>query len=147
MVRITFGRCSLFLCLLLSALFVTGCTSSKTDPDDMKTVGNNTLNIPNMVRHFEKNKITIDSVHLVRPDVMQADDAIAIKVAGKEIGIYKFNVNIRKQREKLAKIIDENFVYLVGFKKNVVINGAFVMVGCDDNPKKETLEKVFMSFK
>ncbi len=147
MIRVSFNRAILLFSLLLSVAVLTGCASSKTDPEDMKKVGNNTLNIPDMVRYFEKNKIPIDSINLLRADVIHADDALSIRVAGKEIGIYKFNVNIRKQREKLARIIDDNFVYLVGFKKDVVINGAFIMVGCKDNPKKEILEKAFMSFK
>ncbi|MDD3117546.1 MAG: hypothetical protein PHQ27_00040 [Victivallales bacterium] len=143
-------KCKLMMPMLLVFLFpafffIAGC-SSVVDPNDLQTVENNVLIIPDLIHYFEKNKIPIDKVELIRADVAHANDAVAIKIAGREIGIYKYNVNIRKQREKLAHIETEKFLYLVGIKCNVLINGSFVMVGWEGNPQKELLAKVFMSF-
>ena len=131
--------------LCFSTFFIAGCNST-VNPNDLKEVDNNALIIPDLIHYFEKNKVPIETVQLIRADVAHADDAVSIKVAGKEIGIYKYNVKVKIQREKLAKIENEKFVYLIGFKKNVLVNGSFVMVGWEDNPQKELLENVFMSF-
>ncbi len=141
------NRLFLFLFMVSSMFFLAGCGNNQVDPEDLRNTGNNTLIIPDLIRHFEKCKVPIKTVQLIRPDVAHADDAVSIRVDGKEIGIYKYNVNIRKQRENLARIMSENYLYLVGFKKDVIVNRAFVMVGANENPKKELLEKSFMSFK
>ena len=135
-----FGRWSFMAALLL---LLTGCGLFSS----RETVDNNALNIPDLVRHFEKSGIKITSISLVRADVIHADDAVAIKIDGKEIGIYKFNIKIRKQREKLEHITSNGFVHLVGFKYNTITNGSFLMVGADGNPQYKELEKTFMAFK
>lgn len=108
---------------------------------------NNHKTIPDLIHYFEKSNVTIDTLALLRRDVINADDAMAIKISGSEIGIYKFNDHIKKQREKLASISAKGYVYLIGIKKTAVVNGSFVMVDSDINKKRELIEKVFREFR
>jgi|GEM_PF-1116151 len=132
----------LLLLLLSFIIFLFGCATTSAPP----AITNNHLTIPDMVRYFEKRKVPIQTVALLNRDVINCDDALSIKISGSEIGIYKFNDHIKKQHDRWVKIVQNGYVYLCGIKKRTVVNGAFVMIDSDINPKRELIEKVFMDF-
>jgi len=139
-------RCFLYclsnLTIFAFLFFGAGCAHKFSD--DIK---NNHQTIPDMVRFFEKKNITIEKIALMRLDVVNCDDALAVKIEGSEIGIYKFNIHIKKQCDRLQKITKEGYVYLAGIKKRVLVNGSFILVDSDLNKKRELIEKTFMEFK
>ncbi len=89
----------------------------------------------------------MQKVEPIRRSVAHADDAVSIEINGKGIGIYKFNIKLGKEKKKLDKVKEEGFIYLVGLKKPVVVNGTFIMVGQDTHPDGQQLIKIFNSFK
>lgn len=133
---------SLLMLALLWSIVAVGCTGISSHPQD-----NNHLTIPDLLRFFEKSGLRIESITLLRRDVASADDAVAIRIDGNEVGIYKYNSRLKKQREKLDYIKLHGVVYLAGIKKKALVNGTFVLVGMDDNRQRLIIEKVFNDFK
>jgi aerobic-type carbon monoxide dehydrogenase small subunit (CoxS/CutS family) len=107
---------------------------------------NNHLTIGDIVKHFEANKIKITHVVLLKHSVIKAHSALALKIAGKDVGIYKYDTNIRKQEKKLQWIKEHGYVFLCGIKYPAMINGSFVMIEHEKNPEKDKIIKAFKSF-
>jgi hypothetical protein len=126
--------------VLLCALLLSACAW-------LETVDNNDLTIPDLINYFKTKGVDIQSVSLIRRDVVHADDAVSIMIADREIGIYKFNKKLKRERDKIEKAELEGFIYLVGDKKPVIINGSFLLVGYDTNPQEKQIVEVFKSFK
>ena len=128
-------KISLLSALFVMLLFICGCHSFK----------NNHRPVMDMVNYF------IDSG--IQPDVIQplfpyfgAEIAVSMKIKGKDIGIYKYNINVQKQRERLETIIDSKCVYVEGMKYPVLVNGAFMLLGYEVNPMRDRIIEIFQSF-
>ena len=89
----------------------------------------------------------------IQPDVIQplfpffgAENAVSIKIKGKDIGIYKYNSNDPKQRARLETIIDNKCVYVEGMKYPVLVNGSFMLLGYEVNPMRDRIIELFYAF-
>lgn len=133
---------NVFPLMALLFLLVSGCSMISPEKKD-----NNHQTLPDLLRYFEKAGVQIESVSLIRRDIASSDDAAAVKIDGNEIGLYKYNTRVKKQREKLEYIKSHGYVYLAGIKKKALINGSFVMVGSDGNRQGAIIEKVFNDFR
>ncbi|MFA7231552.1 MAG: hypothetical protein WC071_09810 [Victivallaceae bacterium] len=133
----TMRRSLAVVCLAWFAMFFSGC-------DDLQ---NNSLTTKDMVDHFVKNGIKVEQIQPVRPDVLKATEAVAVKISGTEIGIYKYNIDVKKQQEKVERITDEGFVYVLGLKYPVLVKGTFVLIGVDTNPQKDKIIAALKTFK
>jgi len=122
--------------LLIALLFVSGCDKN-----------NNHLNLKNVTDHFVACGLKVEQVQPIEPGVLKASSAMAMKIGGKDIGIYKYDVGLDVQKKRIARISDEGFIYIVGLKYPVMVNGSFVMVGAHSHPQKTEIVKAFNSFK
>lgn len=116
-------------------IFLSGCYSFK----------NNHRTVVDVTNHFTLNGLHIEVIqplHLY----FNSEDAISLKIAGKEIGIYKYNINVPKQLERLKTIHDQRCVYVEGMKYPVLVNGAFMLLGYEVNPKRDRIIEIFESF-
>lgn len=138
--RVNLPRLFFSVAVLLCTLLLSACAW-------FEVVDNNDLTIPDMINHFKSNGVDIQSISLIRRDVVHADDAVSIMIADREIGVYKFNKKFKRERDKIEKAKLEGFIYLVGDKKPVVINGSFLLVGYDTNPQEKQIVEAFKSFK
>lgn len=126
---------------LVAAALLASCATFQSEVD------NNHRTIPDIIEHFRANGVEIQKLTLVRRDILHCDDAIAIMIGEREIGIYKFNTAFSKQRERLEKINTDGFVYLAGLKKDAIVNGSFVLVGSADNNQRKKIVEAFKSLK
>ncbi|MBR2508647.1 MAG: hypothetical protein IKB71_02770 [Lentisphaeria bacterium] len=123
--------------VLFTALLIllSGCYSFK----------NNHRTVVDVTNHFTLNGIHIDVIQPLFP-YFNSENAISLKIEGKEIGIYKYNTNVPKQLERLKTIHDNRCVYVEGMKYPVLVNGAFMLLGYEVNPKRDRIIELFESF-
>ena len=128
-------RCMWFLTVSL-VCFVTGCS-----------VNNNHLHPEEFAEYLRRDGLEVESVRKLMPDPFRASDAAGIKVAGSEIGVYKYDTTARVQRERLARIADEKRLYIIGIPYPVKVYGSFVFFGLDRNPAKRKIFRTIEKFK
>lgn len=122
--------------LLFSILLLSGCDKA-----------NNHLTLGNLSDHFARCGLKVESVQPLEPGVLKATSAMAVTISGKEIGIYKYDTGLDVQKKRIARIADDGFIYIVGLKYPVMVNGSFVMIGAHSHPQKTEIVKAFNSFK
>ena len=108
---------------------------------------NNHLALYDMERYFVKSGVKIESVQPLVRQVVRADRGISLKIAGKEIGIYKYDINKKVQLNRLSKMKKNGYIYIMAIKYPVMVNGTFMMLGYHKNPEKNKIVEVFKSFK
>ena len=72
---------------------------------------------------------------------------MAMTVGGRELGVYKYDTGLEVQKKRISRIEDDGFIYIVGLKYPVLVNGSFVMIGAHSHPQKTEIVKAFNSFK
>ena len=107
---------------------------------------NNYLTIYDLERHFTSSGIKIESIQPIIPRVCRADRALSLKIAGQDIGIYKYDINKKVQFEKLDNITKNGYIYIMAIKYPVMVNGTFMMIGYHKNPDKVKIVEAFKSF-
>ena len=117
-------------------LFVTGCS-----------VNNNYLHPEDFAEYLRRDGIEVESVRKLPVDPFRASDAAAVKVAGSEIGVYKYDTTARVQRERLARIAGEKRLYIIGIPYPVKVYGSFVFFGLDRNPAKRKIFRTIEKFR
>ena len=124
----------IFSALLL--LFVCGCA-----------VDNNYLHPEDFAEYLRRDGIEVESVRKLPVDPFRASDAAAVKVAGSEIGVYKYDATAKAQRDRLAWIKNEKRLYIVGIPYPVKVYGSFVFFGLERNPAKRKILRTIEKFK
>ena len=117
-------------------LSVTGCA-----------VNNNYLRPEDFAEYLRRDGITVESVRKVPADPFRASDGAAIKVAGSEVGVYKYDATARVQRERIERIASEKRLYIVGIPYPVKVHGSFVFFGLERNPEKRKILRTIEKFK
>lgn len=123
---------SLFFCAMI---FAGGCEKE-----------NNHLTIDDLIAHFDKCGLKIENVSPLRSDTIKAEAAAAIRISGREIGVYKYDLNIAKEKVKIEKIQENGHVYIIGLKYPVIVNGSFVLMDYERNPSKDKIIEAFEKF-
>ena len=123
----------LFACCAVTVLV--GCNSFK----------NNHRTIQEITNHFIDSGIEVDVIQPLFP-YFNSEIAVSMEISGKEIGIYKYNTNVEKQRLRLEQIIDDGCVYVEGMKFPVIINGSFMLFAYEVNPQRDRIIEIFNSF-
>ena len=116
--------------------FVTGCA-----------VNNNYLRPEDFAEYLRRDGIAVESVRKLPPDPFRASDAAAVKVAGSEVGIYKYDSTARVQRERLKRVKAERRLYIVGIPYPVKVYGSFVFFGLERNPDKRKIFRTIEKFR
>lgn len=140
------------ICLLLCCA---GCKSdrdpnapTRIDDFDYTSVINNHLTLYDLAVHFKQDaKLNVVRIQPIRPDVLRAVSAIAIKIDDEEIGAYYFNTDVAKQRELLAQYHKDGFAYILAVRFPVFMAGSFVLIGVEQHPKKKEIVAALRSFK
>ncbi|MCP3968673.1 MAG: hypothetical protein GY750_20355 [Lentisphaerae bacterium] len=126
----------LCLCAALTILLSGGCD-----------IDNNHLTLKDFADHLKKSGVNVEQVQPIEADVIKAQKAIAVKIAGSEIGVYKFNIDFKNQAKRLKRIHGNGYVYMLGLKFPVVVKGTFVLVNVHKNPEKHKILKALKTFK
>ena len=128
-------RCMWFFTVPLM-LFITGCS-----------VNNNYLRPEEFAEYLRRDGIEVESVRKLMPDPFRASEAVGIKVAGSEIGVYKYDQTAAVQVRRLARIAEEKRLYIIGIPYPVKVYGSFVFFGLDRNPAKRKIFRTIEKFK
>ncbi len=125
---------SLFSCAL--SLFLFSCT----------TVENNYRSSRDFASHLVANGVPVEYMQPAVPGPLKATEGVILRIAGKDLGVYKFDKNAKVQRERLEKIKDEGAVYFLGAKYVAIVSGSFVLIDAEKNPRKDDIIKAFKTF-
>lgn len=108
-------------------------------------VNNNDRSLPELVNHIATRVGGTFSGKVFVPPV-KALDGVAMRIEGRDVFFYQYDINRVKQSKKLAQIRKYKKVYINGIPFVAEINGSFVMIGHDTNIKKKELISAFRSF-
>lgn len=97
-------------------------------------------------RHFDQCGVKIEGVGPLYAENAMADAGRRYKIGDRFIGVYKYNLKKRNQRQKFEKIKEEQVLYLIGIPFRVYINGHFVMIDADTHEDAEKIISAFQSF-
>jgi hypothetical protein len=107
---------------------------------------NNDRTIADLVEHFNKSGLTIESATPTMPEMILAQDGIFVKIGGKDVQLFKYDIRIPKQKEKLDKIYSNGKITILSVDFPAVTNGSFVMLNYKGNPEEEKILEAFGSF-
>lgn len=110
------------------------------------TTNNNARTLDNMVDHFTRAGIPIQSRQPLLPQPFNASEAVALKIGDSEIGVYKYNKDNDLQRKRVEKIEQDKCIYFQGFKYSAMVRGSFMIIGFDKNTRKKEIIQAFESF-
>lgn len=110
------------------------------------TPGNYEKTFPELVEHFARNGIKVSAVTGLVTNLAQAESAFAFRIGDREVGIYKYNLERKKQLHRYRLVEDSGVLYINGKKFKALRNGCFVMIDYDTHPKQEKIVKAFESF-
>lgn len=110
-------------------------------------ISNNYLHIEDLVDHMVAQGINVTQVQPLEPRLIGASRGFAVTIDGKEVGIYKYDINIKKQQEKIANIKETGRVYVVAVKYPAVVKGSFMLIGVGRNPKRDSILAALDNFK
>ena len=77
---------------------------------------------------------------------VKAIDGICIRVSGREVFLYQYDLSIKKQKKKLDQIRRSGHLYINGIEFKAVVNGCFVMIAHETNIKRKELLTAFENF-
>ena len=110
------------------------------------TPGNYEKTFPELVEHFARNGIKVSAVTGLVTNLAQAESAFAFRIGDREVGIYKYNLERKKQLHRYRLVEDSGVLYINGKKFKALRNGGFVMIDYDTHPEQEKIVKAFESF-
>ena len=87
---------------------------------------------------------TVDGKVFVVP--VKAVDGISLRVEGREVFLYQYDLKLKKQRHKLEQIRKSKQLYINGIPFKAAVNGCFVMIEHETNIKKKELLTAFENF-
>ncbi len=101
---------------------------------------------PELITHFANCGIKVDSVTPLAYYLAQAESGYAFKIGPREIGIYKYNQERKKQNHRYRLVEDSGVLYINGKKFKALLNGCFVMIDFDTHPEQKKIVEAFESF-
>ncbi len=124
--------------LILTAMIVvlTGCGISR----------NNDRAFWDVIQHFEKNGVHIESVNPLDTRQVKAAAAYAFTIGERQIGVYKYDSNNEKHKEKLLRVDETGVFYVVGIRYKAVRNGSYILIDFENHPRKNEIVKAFQTF-
>jgi hypothetical protein len=128
-----------FLLLIFSlvAFLFSGCAISK----------NNDRSFWELIQHFEKSGVHVESVNPLDTRQIKAARAYAFTIGERQVGVYKYDSNNEKHRERLLRVDKTGYFYVVGIRYNAVRNGSYILIDFEKHPRKSEIVNAFKTFK
>ncbi len=110
------------------------------------SVSNNDKSITDIIGHFKESGLNVGKVSSKFSQMVMASDGAGIEIDGREVEIYKYDLNKADQKLTLEKIKKENKIELMGIVVSAKVNGSFVMINYSEHPQQAKLIDIFMNF-
>lgn len=107
---------------------------------------NNGRTIAELIEHFNKSGLTIESATPTLPEMILAQDGIVVKISGRDVQLFKYDTRIQKQKEKLDKIYSNGKITILSVDFPAATNGSFIMLNYKGNPDEAKILEAFESF-
>lgn len=134
--RITKKSLLLFL-MAFSLLFIASCVSTEATAD---------RHLSELAAHLIKHTGgQVSALMMVEP--VRAEDGLAVKIAGREVAIYKYDLSLPRAKKKYEHIRAHKALYISGIRFNAEVNGPFVMIDHTKNLKRKEIVEAFHSFR
>ncbi len=124
------------LLILIAVILISGCFRKD----------NNNRTIAELVEHFNKSGLTIESATPTLPEMILAQDGIFVRISGKDVQLFKYDTRIKKQQEKLDKIYSNGKITILSVDFPAKTNGSFIMLNYKGNPDEDKIVEAFESF-
>jgi len=124
------------LLILIAVILISGCFRKD----------NNNRTIAELVEHFNKSGLTIESATPTLPEMILAQDGIFVRISGKDVQLFKYDTRIKKQQEKLDKIYSNGKITILSVDFPAMANGSFIMLNYKGNPDEAKIVEAFESF-
>jgi hypothetical protein len=122
---------------LFSAFFLSSCTSIEASSQ---------RRITELAAHMIKHTGgQISAMMMVEP--VRAADGLAIKIAGREVAFYKYDLSLPRAKKRYEHIRAHKAVYISGVRFDAEINGPFMMIDHTKNMKRKELIEAFHKFR
>lgn len=135
--KVWFG---IFLLPVMVLGLTAGCSLSKG-------AANNAFQPQDFADYLRREGVEVESVREMPPEPFRATSGCAIKVAGSEIGVYKYDQTSEVQRKRLTRIANETRTYINVIPYPVAVHGSFMVFGLDKNPRKQDILRALKKFK
>ena len=122
--------------LAVIALLAGGCSISK----------NNDRSFWDIIKHFETCGLHVKSVNPLTTVQVKAAAAFAFTIGDRQVGVYKFDSNNEKHKEKLLRVDETGYFYVIGIRYKAVRNGSYVLIDFEQHPDKDEIVKAFETF-
>jgi hypothetical protein len=127
-----------YVTLLILSCFILITPGCKKD--------NSHRTLAEMVKHIQDSGIKITTISPLIPAPVKAERGVALKIGDRQIGIYKYDLKKVKMKEKLERVTKEGYVYIVGRKFPVKINGCFILTDFNIHKQAREIVEAFDSF-
>ena len=122
--------------LSLIVMLLSGCAISR----------NNDRSFWEMIQHFEKSGVHVESVNPLDTRQIKAARAYAFTIGERQIGVYKYDSNNEKHKERLLRVDETGYFYVVGIRYNAIRNGSYVLIDFEKHPRKNDIVNAFKTF-
>ena len=127
-------------CTLAAAFLLTGCALWEAD--------NNYLQPEDFARKLAKDGIYVEAIRPLNPQALAAGAAMEFKIGGSNIGVYKYDTNVKAQRKRLEWIKKNKKVFFNGIPYPVYeVSGSFIVIGLDKHKDKARILDSLRNFK
>lgn len=117
-----------------------GCSTLSTRNNYLRPI-----DFGNKLRGYGMN---VSKVRPLDPRPLAAADAIEFTVNGANIGVYKYDINNKANRNRLEKINKDKRVFFMGIPYPVYeVSGSFIVVGLDKHKDKKRILEALRDFK
>jgi len=111
------------------------------------TVDNNNRTMIDAITHFDDSGLKAERIYPALADMIKAEAGAVLILDGQRFEIYKYNMNIPEQREKIERIRRNGEITIVGFKYKVLVNGSFMLLNYQGHPREADIIEAFENFK
>ena len=123
--------------LMIAMLFVAaGCGISR----------NNDRAFWDIIPHFEKSGVHVDSVNPLDTSQVKAAAAFAFTIGERQVGVYKYDSNNPKHKERLLRVDETGVFYVMGIRYQAIRNGSYILIDFKNHPRKNEIVKAFETF-
>ena len=122
--------------LMAAAVVSAGCAFSR----------NNDRSFWDIIKHFESCGVHVTSVNPLSTLQVKAAAAYAFTIGERQIGVYKYDSNNSKHKEKLERVDETGVFYVVGIRYKAIRNGSYILIDYEKHPQKDAIVKAFETF-